>query len=131
MRRVFVATSFAAVLSVAQASATESVVVTDKAVASGVVAAVPATTAVVADPALATTAVVLPNEASRTVSSTPVTGAGLSASQAMASTAYPAAKRPRTATNRADRQVASSGYDVRGSNARYARHSVLMLGVAY
>jgi hypothetical protein len=50
----------------------------------------------------------------------------------MASTAYPAGKRHRTATNRpVYRPVASASYDVRGSDTWYRRHFVLMLGVAY
>jgi hypothetical protein len=123
MRSVFVATSLAAALSMSQASAHESDVVAGEPVTADVAAVV------VADSALTTTAAASPSEASRPVSSKPATGAGLS--QAMASTAYPVAKRARVATTRPYRHVASGGPYSGSSESWYGRHFVLMVGVAY
>jgi hypothetical protein len=128
-RSAFIATSLAAALSVAQASANESVVGAGEPVTADV--AVPAVAAPIAEPALTTTAAARPTDASPPIASTPAAGAGVSASRAMASTTYPPAKRVRVASTRPYRHVASGSYDGRSSDGWYGRHFVLMVGIAY
>lgn len=127
IRHTLGAAGFAVALSMAQASATESIVVSSDPVAANAVVVVPAAT--VADAADRAAAVAVPDETAPLLS--PATGTEASSAATMAAAPYPVVKRRRAAATRPYRHVASNGYGSRCSDAWCGPHFVLMVGVGY